>query len=190
MINIQISAKYMVLIFLFILYLFFGIKFKESRASTSSLSLPTSGSCQLLMTLPVPYGLSASNLASSGHNSGVYTTGYNLIGTIAFSSSTTGTFSGVIGNAGFNQINSPNIGPSEYINNATVTITPMTSSTGFVGGYQLSILGTAVSSADSSQQSAGFTINAVPANNSNTIFLQMGGAVNSGVGPGSGVCQV
>ncbi len=127
-------------------------------------ALPTSGSCQFLITLPVPLGVASINQ-----------TGYNITGVLTFTSSTTATMSGYVTNANYSSAGSPTLAAPVIFNNSAVSITSMTTATGFVGGYFLAI---------TAPFAAQFT--AVPANSGNTIFMQVSGGP---LGPGSGVCQ-
>lgn len=155
----------------------------KSSAQSSAPAIPSSGTCALLMTLPIPYGF---NVAT---NDRPFTTGYNVIGQITFLNSSTGKFSGRIVNPSFNTSNSPYIteGGILNLNNFDVNITALNSSSGFSGGYQFNFSGTYQT------QQIGFTLTGVPANNGKTIMLVSTGsgqANNPGFGPGSGLCQV
>lgn len=138
--------------------------------------IPSSGSCAFLITFPVPYGLV--DVTSYAE------TGYNFLGVIAFSSSTTGTLSGTVENAVYKTNGSPSLGPAAYIKDATVAIAPMTDSNGFSGGSKLTVTGAAKIGSKSQQFTLVF--NAVASNGGNTIMLQNS---SPGPGPGSGVCQ-
>ena len=155
----------------------YGLGIQETKANHTPSAMPSSGSCAILLTLPVPYG---KNISSP------YQTGYNLLGKLTFTSETTGVFNGSIVNASFNTTNSPYIdtsGGRTYLNNWSVSTATLNSSTGFTGGYKMTFSG--------SQGS--FELLAVPTNDSQTILLQSsatGTASDPGLGPGSGVCQL
>lgn len=163
---------------------------KTNAQSTSSASIPATGSCALLLTLPVPYGFNVANNTRGSGEQGAYQTGYNLIGQINFTSSTAGTFSGRIINPTFNIANSPYIdsnGGVVDLNGFTVSITPMTSNSGFSGGYTLVFTGTMGGSP------LIFDLVGVPSNSGKTIVLvssHPGTRNDPGIGPGQGVCQV
>jgi len=162
---------------------------KQGVAQSPSSSIPSSGTCAMLMTLPVPYGFNVSTNTRNGVQ-GAYQTGYNLIGRIAFSSSSSGSFSGQIINPTFNTSNSPYIESSNGVinlQNFSLSITPMTNSNGFSGGYIFTFTGTLNSSP------LVFRLVGVPSNSGNTIVMvseDVGTANSPGIGPGSGVCQV
>ncbi len=174
--NIQLFVAFCVAVACFSI----GLRVNDSKAqSSSAASMPTSGSCALLVTLPVPY-LRNANLGE---------TGYNLLGQLSFTSSTAGTFSGSIVNPTFQTGDSPYIssGSTLYLNNWTVAVSSLTSNNGFVGGYKLTFSGTIGGNAKS------FDFYAVPANSGKTILLQSsseGTAQSPGIGPGSGICQI
>lgn len=132
------------------------------------------------MTLPVPYGATIGQGAE---------TGYNIIGQIEFTSSTTGKFSGRAVNPTFHSLDSPYIAANSFVdfNEFTVAIAPMTSSNGFQGGYLFTFSGTYESNP------LEFSFTGVPANSGKTIMLvssSVSTADSPGVGPGSGLCQV
>lgn len=163
---------------LLLLALIFG-KHAGAQTSSSLTAMPSNGTCALLVTLPVPY-LSTSTLGQ---------TGYNLIGVLSFTNSTSGTFSGSIVNPTYTSSNSPYIsaGSTLYLNNFTVSVATLTASNGFAGGYKLTFSG---SIANMGQ--ATFDFIGVPTNSGKTILLQsssVGTAQNPGLGPASGVCQ-
>jgi len=162
----------------------------KSTAQTSASAIPTSGSCALLMTLPVPYGFNVAANISSNNVSGVFQTGYNVIGQVTFLSATSGKFSGRIVNPTFTSGNSPFIadeGGVVDLNDFNLSISPMSSPNGFAGGYLFSFSGTVQG------KKVGFTLTGVSANNGKTIMLVSTGSGqinNPGFGPGSGLCQV
>lgn len=162
----------------------------RSIAQSSGSATPSSGSCALLMTLPVPYGFEVTGNTSASGVRGTFQTGYNLIGQIVFNSASSGTFSGRIINPTFNYADSPFIdanGGAMDINGLQVQITPMSSSTGFTGGHTFTFSGTYQGRAIS------FSLAGVPANNGKTILMastSTGTLTNPGIGPGSGICQV
>jgi len=148
-------------------------------AAPALASMPSSGSCAFLMTLPVPYGASVSVMGE---------TGYNIIGKFNFNSATSGTFSGRIVNPIFQTNNSPYILSKNIIdlNNFAVTITAMTSANGFVGGYKM----TAKGPVNGTTIELEFT--GVPNGNGKSILMISTGAGtpnDANLGPGSGVCQ-
>jgi hypothetical protein len=152
----------------------------QTTAQSTSASIPSSGSCALLMTLPVPLGVTI----GTG-----FETGYNVIGQIQFTSATTGKFSGRVVNPTFNAQNSPYIVAASNVdlNDLTVTIAAMNSANGFQGGYLFTFSGAYKGNA------VQFSFTGVPANNGKTILFasSSGGTQNSpGIGPGSGLCQV
>lgn len=148
-----------------------ALKVNDTKAQTnSSTGMPTSGSCALMLTMPVPYGWTSMNNSE---------TGYNLLGKLTFASSTAAVFNGVVVNPRYRTNNSPSVDPADnfYLRNTPVTIQTMTSTNGFEGGYKLAF---AINSTQI------FYLNAVLANNSKTILLQS----NGGIEPASGVCQI
>lgn len=162
----------------------------RTSAQTAAPALPTSGTCALLMTLPIPYGFDVASNVSSNNVRGALQTGYNLIGQLTFLNSTSGKFSGRVVNPTFNSADSPFIaedGGVTDINDMNVTISPMSSSNGFSGGYLFSFSGSLLGKA------VGFTLTGVSANSGKTIMLASTGSGQSnhpGLGPGSGLCQV
>lgn len=162
---------------------------KRSIAQGQVSSIPSSGNCALLMTLPIPYGF---NVAANVRNGvqGNFQTGYNLIGRINFLNSGSGSFSGQVINPTFNTSNSPVIesaGGVVNLQNMAVTISPMTNSNGFEGGYTFTFSGTLNGS------TVGFRLVGVPTNGGNTIVMVSVGSgtlSDPGIGPASGVCQV
>ena len=149
-----------------------------SHAFAALPKFPTTGSCAFLITQPVPLGADVTALGE---------TGYNFLGVINFTNATTGTLSGYVVNPIYQTTNSPTLGNSGRINNATVKIAPMTINNGFVGGYVLSVTGTAVM--NGVNKAISFVINAVPAAGGNVLLLQFAGAPGTGPGPGSGSCE-
>jgi hypothetical protein len=181
--SIQLSLdKRVVTLFLSTLIGVGGVAYNvKSTAQTTASAIPTGGTCALLLTLPVPYGVTVSS----------YQTGYNFIGQITFLSATTAKFSGRGVNPTFNKDDSPYIAADGVgildLNDWNVTITPMTSTNGFGGGYLLNFSGSALGGQKN------FSLTGVPANNGKTIMLVSTGngtASNPGLGPGSGLCQV
>jgi hypothetical protein len=179
------NIKNLALVFLVTLALSLVVMYnKQGIAQSSPSSIPSSGSCALLMTLPVPYGFNVAN------NQGKYQTGYNLIGKIIFNGSSSGSFSGQIINPTFNTNNSPyieSVGGVANLQNFSLTISPMTNSNGFEGGFIFAFSGNYNGSA------LAFRLVGVPSNSGNTIVMvseDVGTANNPGIGPGSGVCQV
>jgi hypothetical protein len=159
-------------------------------AQSPSSVMPASGSCAMLMSLPVPYGFDVgANTTNSGVR-GVYQTGYNLIGQIVFNNSSSGIFSGRIINPTFNTANSPFIdanGGSLDLNGLLVQITPMNSTSGFAGGYTFAFSG------QHQNRPVAFDLTGVPSNGGKTILMVSSGAGtsnNPGIGPGSGICQL
>lgn len=140
--------------------------------------MPTSGSCALMLTLPVPYGASTS----------LGETGFNFIGNLKFTSATTGTLSGRGVNPTYQKNNSPYILAENIMDfeNAPVTIEAMNSSTGFTGGYKITVNGRW------NNRSLFMELSAMPSNNGKSLLLISSGAGtpdSPGVGPASGVCQ-
>jgi hypothetical protein len=153
----------------------------KSTAQSFPTVMPSSGTCALLMTLPIPYGV---NISAQG-----YETGYNLIGQITFTSATTGKFSGRVVNPTFTSVNSAHIaaGSSVDLRNFDLVISALNGSTDFAGGYEFRFSGLIGTT------QTGLTMVGVPANNGKTIMLVSTGsgqANNPGIGPGSGLCQV
>jgi len=175
--NLKITAGFIIALAVFSA----ALKINETKAqATNVATMPTSGTCALLITLPIPY-LSTSNLGF---------TGYNMLGQITFTSATAGTFNGTVVNPTFTTSNSPYIGANSSVNlnNIAVAVSTMTTSNGFVGGYKMTFTNTS-----SGNQSILFELNAVPANGGKTIMVQSSGvgtANSPGLGPGSGVCQL
>ena len=142
-------------------------------------TMPTSGTCAFLVTFPVPYGLA--NVTSYGE------TGYNLMGTITFTSSAAATVSGIAENAIYKTDGSPVLGPQVTLKNAPATIAPMTDANGFLGGYKITIDITGRKGSQTTTSTA--IMNAVATNGGKTIMLQ-GTRLTNGTGePFSGVCQ-
>lgn len=141
--------------------------------------MPTSGNCAFLISNPVPYGLADVN--SYGE------TGFNFLGTLTFNSSTSASFSAHVVNAKYRTSGTPSVGPSAIVTNAPVSIAPMTSSNGFIGGYILSVKLTSatVKSPNPVNGTQIMNINAVPVNGGNSVLLQF----SDGAEPGAGVCQ-
>ena len=140
-------------------------------------TMPTTGSCAFLITLPVPYGLV--DVTSYAE------TGYNFMGIINFTSSTSGSLSGTFENAIYKTNGGPNLGPTSYLKDAVVSISPMNENNGFIGGSKFTINGIAKKVGFMPQQ-VQITLNAVATNSGNTILLQATGSTQT---PGSGVCQ-
>ena len=175
------SLKKLAVLFVAAFCIAFSI-FSMSRSSaTSSSSLPTSGSCAMLLTLPIPYGVSI--------GPGGYQTGYNIIGLMTFTSATSATASLRIVNPSFQSSDSPYIDQNDIVDlqNLAVTISPMTANNGFVGGYVFTASGTL------NGNPVGFQMVGVPSNNGKTIMFVSttpGTSGSPGLGPFSGVCQV
>ena len=140
-------------------------------------TMPTTGSCAFLITLPVPYGLV--DVTSYAE------TGYNFMGVINFTSSTSGSLSGTVENAIYKTNDGPGFGPPVYVKDAVVSISPMNDSNGFIGGSKLTVNGIGKKVGYSPKQ-VQFILNAVATNGGNTLLLQVTG---TNIGPGSGVCQ-
>jgi hypothetical protein len=141
-------------------------------------TMPSSGSCAFLITQPVPLGITGFPFTG---------TGYNVLGTLNFSSATTGTISGVFVNVTYKTSDSPSYEHSAIFRDLPFTITAMTNSTGFSGGYILSASGNAYkTTAPTTPISAAFNFNMASVNSGKTLMMQMTG---SGPGAGSGVCQ-
>jgi hypothetical protein len=160
-------------------YLCLALSGEIQVARAQNNAMPSSGTCALLVTMPVPY-LSTSALGE---------TGYNLIGVLSFTSASTGIFNGSVVNPTFSTNSSPYISPKStiYLRNFTVNVNTLDATNGFVGGYKLMFSGTI-----NNTNSAAFEFIGVPTNNGKTILLQAsseGSPNKSGFGPGSGVCQ-
>ena len=156
-----------------------GLTGQIQMAKAQANSMPSSGTCALLVTMPVPY-LSTTALGE---------TGYNLIGVLSFTSASTGIFNGSVVNPTYSTNSSPYISPGStiYVKNFSVNVTTLNATNGFVGGYKLNFSGTI-----NNTNAASFEFIGVPTNNGKTILLQAsseGSPNNSGFGPGSGVCQ-
>ncbi|WP_322993527.1 hypothetical protein [Limnohabitans sp.] len=141
------------------------------------LALPTTGTCGFLITEPVPYGMT--DVDRMGE------TGYNFMGVIVFNNASSATLNGVYMNAVYSSQNSPQLRTPAYLNNAAVSIAPLTASNGFLGGYRLVVTGQAVM-ANKTTSKATLNINALPVNGGKSILLQFA----DGTQPGSGVCQM
>jgi hypothetical protein len=149
-----------------------ALRINDTRAQTSSSSgMPTSGSCAMLLTLPVPYGLTSVDSYAE--------TGYNILGKLTFVSASEAKFNGSVVNPTYKSSGSPVINEEDtiYLRDTPVAIQAMTSTNGFEGGYKLVF---------SVSNLIRFNVNAIPANNSKTILLQSSG----GLEPASGVCQL
>ena len=150
----------------------FALRINDTRAqSSTSNGMPTSGSCAMLLTMPVPYGLTSVDSYAE--------TGYNVLGKLTFTSASEAIFNGSVVNPTYGTTYSPRIHEEDtiYLRNTPVAIQAMTSVNGFEGGYKLVF---------SVSNSIRFNVNAIPANNSKTILLQSSG----GLEPASGVCQL
>jgi hypothetical protein len=114
-------------------------------------------------------------------------TGFNFLGTLTFNSATSASFSAYVVNAKYRTSGTPSVGPPAIVTNAPVSIAPMTSSNGFVGGYILSVKLTnvTVKSPNPFSGTQIMNINAVPVNSGNSVLLQF----SEGAEPGAGVCQ-
>jgi len=156
--------------------LLFIVSFLLLKSAHAIASLPSVGTCAFLISLPVPYGLV--DVSKYG------ATGYNFMGTLTFTSATSGQLSGIFENAVYKTNDSPGFGPSALIKDAAVSIAAMTDLNGFAGGSKLMVSGTATMSG--TRQQFTMVMNAVATNNGNTIMLQFSGTTP---GPGSGVCQ-
>jgi hypothetical protein len=169
-------------LFLVTFSIVFSLFWMTRSVASSSASLPTSGSCAMLLTLPIPYGVSI--------GPGGYQTGYNIIGVMTFTSATSATVSLRIVNPRFQSSDSPYIDQNTYsvdLQNLPVTISPMTANTGFLGGYIFTASGTL------NGNRVGFVMVGVPSNNGKTIMFVSttpGTSGSPGLGPFSGVCQV
>jgi hypothetical protein len=150
-------------------------------------AIPSSGTCAFLITQPVPLGIT--NYPFTG-------TGYNFMGTLTFSSSNSGILNMVVVNVTYRNSDGPVYEHSAVLNNFPFTITPMTSSNGFSGGYVLKATQSASSSAFKTTSpltyvsNVGLYANIVPVNDGKSIFMQFTATTaGEGPGPGSGVCQ-
>lgn len=150
-------------------------------------SMPSSGTCAFLITQPVPLGIT--NYPFTG-------TGYNLMGTLTFANATSGVASLVVVNVTYRNSDGPVYEHSGVINNAPFTISPMTNSNGFPGGFVLKVTQSATTSAFKSttpitpMTGIGLYANIVPVNDGKSILMQFSATkAGEGPGPGSGVCQ-
>jgi hypothetical protein len=150
-------------------------------------AMPSSGSCAFLITQPVPLGIT--NYPFTG-------TGYNLMGTLTFTSSSSGNLNMVAVNVTYRNSDSPVYEHSAVVNNFPFTITPMTNSNGFSGGYVLKAIQSASSSAfkttspNTNLTNVVIYANLVPVNDGKSILMQLTATkAGEGPGPGSGVCQ-
>lgn len=172
-IQIKIDAKIALAFVLAVGAFTLALRINETKAETSTSSgMPTSGSCALLLTMPVPYGL----LDVDSYQE----TGYNILGKLTFKSASEATFNGSVVNPTYRTMGSPTIHEEDtiYLRNTAVVIQAMTSSDGFEGGYKLTFTHGIGKS---------FKLNAIPTNNTKTILLQ---SSSGGLEPASGVCQL
>lgn len=151
----------------------------SASIATALPQMPTSGTCAFLISNPIPYGLADVN--SYGE------TGFNFLGTLTFNNATSASFSAHVVNVKYRTSGTPAVDTPGIVTNAPVTITPMTSANGFVGGYILNIKLTSanVKVAKPFVGTQLMTMNAVPVNSGNSVLLQF----SEGAEPGSGVCQ-
>ena len=177
--SVQKKNLYKVLLTMLLSSLSVFMSQASAQTGSASSAMPSSGSCALLVTLPVPY-LSTATLGQ---------TGYNLIGVLTFTNATSGSFNGSIVNPTYTTNNSPYIsaGSTLYLNNFSVSVSALNATNGFVGGYKLNFSGTVPNVGNASFEFIG-----VPTNSAKTILLQsssVGTAQSPGIGPASGVCQ-
>lgn len=166
-------------IFLFIAIFSIGLS-----GSFAQVAMPTNGSCALMLTLPIPYGFDVGSNVNRNNVRGVYETGYNFIGTIQFSGSSSVKLSGLIINPTFNINDSPYIAQnsSVIINDLPGSVQALNRSNGFDGGYKFIFSGSL-----SNGKVVGMVMTGVATNGGKTIMLVL--SEGSGPGPGSGVCQ-
>jgi hypothetical protein len=141
-------------------------------------TIPSSGTCAYLITQPVPLGITTFPFTG---------TGYNVMGTLTFTSASAGTMSGVFVNVTYKTSDSPSYEHSVIFTNIPFTVSSMTTSNGFSGGYILSASGNAFkTTAPNTPISASLIFNVASVNSGKTLMMQFTG---SGPGAGSGVCQ-
>lgn len=144
-------------------------------------TIPSSGTCAYLITLPVPLGITIFPYTG---------TGYNVMGILTFTSASAGTMSGVVVNVTYKTSNSPSYEHSVIFTNLPFTVTSMTTSNGFLGGYILSASGTGFKTiAPNTPISANLSFNVASVNSGKTLMMQFTGSGGPEPGPGSGVCQ-
>jgi hypothetical protein len=150
-------------------------------------AMPSTGSCAFLITQPVPLGIT--NFPFKG-------TGYNFLGTLNFNNASSGVLNLVVVNVTYNNQDGPQYEHSAVINNAPFTITPMTSSNGFSGGFVLKAIQSSTTTAFKTTtpitpvSNIEIYANVVPVNDGKSILMQLTATkAGSGIGPGSGVCQ-
>ena len=146
-------------------------------------AMPSSGTCAFLITQPVPFGIS--NFPYRG-------TGYNFMGTLSFSNSTSGFLNGVFVNVTYTSQNSPQYEHSAILKKVPFKITPMTDLNGFSGGYIIEGSGGTGYKTISPNVplEVGIYANIIPVNDGKSILMQLSAPSSaSGPGPGSGVCQ-
>lgn len=159
--------------------------------------MPTSGSCSFSINLPIPFGVDVSTKGggSSDHPYGTYKTGGSVMGVIIFTSTSTASFSSVIVDPLFSAISSPSLRAVDniYINGGIITIKAMSEVDGFSGGYRMFFSGIASGSSSKSGQTVAWEANVLPSNGGRTLLMQLANSTslneNSGIGPGTGVCQ-
>jgi hypothetical protein len=141
-------------------------------------TMPSSGTCAFLITQPVPLGITTFPFRG---------TGYNVMGTLAFTSATAGTMSGVVVNVTYTTTDGPSYEHSAIFTNLPFSVTAMTNANGFSGGYILSASGNAYkTTAPNTALAASFNFNMASVNSGKTLMMQLTG---SGLSAGSGVCQ-
>jgi hypothetical protein len=146
-------------------------------------AMPSSGSCAFLITQPVPLGITIFPYKG---------TGYNIMGTLSFSNSTTGVMNGVFVNVTYTNQDAPTYEHSAILKNVPFKVTAMTDANGFPGGYILE--GEGGTSYKTISPNTSITVriyvNVVPVNDGRSILMQLSSRnAGSGIGPGSGVCQ-
>lgn len=178
----------------FLLFVFVNT---SSLHATEVNVMPSSGTCSFMINLPVPYGVDISTRGggTSNHPFGTYDTGGSLMGTITFTSSAGGSFTGTIVNPLYQVSESPSLRSVDnvFFNGGTITITAMTAADGFVGGYKMVFRGTATGSDRFIGRVGEWEANVLPSNNGKTLLIQLANNTlpneNYGIGPGTGVCQ-
>lgn len=155
-----------------------------AKAQTGYTLIPTTGTCALILNLPIPYGFDVASNTTKNNVRGVYETGYNFIGLIQFIGNNSMKLSGRVINPTFRSSDGPYIanGSSIDINDLPGTVTQLSKSNGFDGGYKFTFSGSAPNAGQ-----IGLVMTAVVTNGGKSIMLV--NSEGSGMGPGSGVCQ-
>jgi hypothetical protein len=166
----------------------FTVIFVLSTSIANALpAMPSSGTCAFLITQPVP--LVIKNYPFKG-------TGYNFMGTLNFTNASSGIMNLVVVNVTYNNQDSPQYEHSVVANNVPFTVSQMTTSNGFLGGFVLKAIQSPASTAfktttpTTAINGIGLYANVVPVNEGKSILMQLSATkAGEGPGPGSGVCQ-